>query len=513
MADLTIRTLWNVGSNYTRTLVLVVVSLLLNPFLFHQLGDEGYGVIALTGTTAGLLGMLDLGLAHAVARFVSRYHTLNEPQRVNQAIQTAVCTYLIVGLLAAIVVGTVGIFFVGFLGVPPSYRTEAQWLFILAGLSLAIRFPGNALDGALRGLQRFALSNAAQIADRVTYAILVVSVLVLLNLGIVAIGICMIAGSVMAVSVRFVGLMRAYQQLSVGLGCASWTGFLEMAGFGSMAFLTQVSSFFDQTVLRLIISATLSSTLLGAYSLVMVIVSVLPQLTIGATSVVMPLASRFEAHNDHSRLQRLLMDGSRLVFFIITPAAIWIIVMADAITRTWVGPELEPWSGLLRIMTLVTAVDLCCGAGNMVLMGTGRARLLGVTYLVSSLVAMLVLVVLLQMTLLGLYAAAVALGVGVLVRRSIVLVRMCRCVDIPVSDYVLRVLSPTVLCGLVTAGVLVVTRRLGLSDGWGALAGSVGVAVAAHVAISLILVIRREERKMVLSRLGRLFQAGAAAHR
>jgi len=486
-----------------------VVSFFLNPFLYHKLGAVGYGVIALTGTTAGLLGLLDLGLAHAVARFVSRYHSLGDYDKVNCTMKTAVCAYVVAGLLAAATVGIAGVFFMDSLGVPSSVQGDARAVFVLAGVSLAIRFPGNAFDGVLRGLQRFVPSNMAQVADRATYAMLSVAALSLMGLGLVAIGFCMVAGSITAACIRWISLWRAYHGISMGLGRASWSAFREMVGFGTMAFLTQVSSFIEQTVFRLIISALLSSTLLGAFNLIMVVVSVIPQLTIGATSVAMPLASRFEALSDHARLRRLLIDGSRLVFLIIVPPTVWIIAMADVITITWVGPELVAWSDLLRIMTFLAACDFCCGSGNMVLLGAGRAKLLGSTYLVSSFVAVLTLVLLLQLTQSGLYAVAIAAGVGIAIRRPIVFVRMCHSVGVPVRLYLRQVLAPAVLCALVSAGVLFVVRRFGPEGGWWFLIGSIAVVLVTHGLSSWILVIREEERKMVLVNVLQFFRRHA----
>ncbi len=492
------RIAWNILTNYTRHAVFVAVALVVNPFLFHRLGADGYGVIALMGSTGGLLYFLDVGMAHAISRFVSKYATLEEPHAVNRIINTAIAVYTVVGLASLAVLTGVGFFLLASLGVPESVVEPGRWVFVLAGVSLAVRFPGNAFEGALKGLQRFDLSNAAQLVDRVVYASCVLVALGLCGLGLVSVAFSLVIGSVASQVVRFAGLCLAYRKLELRWGLVSWQAFTEMLRFGILAFLTQVSAFLEGTAGRFIISAALTSTVLGAYSLVMVVVGLLSQMRISIASVVMPVASKYEALQDQHKLQRLLVDGSRLVLAVVLPAAIWIMVMGKPILVTWIGPEMAAFGTVLTLMAAVQTVDLLNGVGYMVLIGIGEVRILGWTYLVGSVVGVTLLAVLVWGTNFGIYSAVVGIGASVVIRRSVVMVHMCRRVGMTTWTFVRRALLPAIASGVPAAGVAVTTRMYVFDTGWLALVCSAALTGTTYIATAWFFVLHHEERQWVV---------------
>lgn len=493
------RLLRNIGSNYAQDVLLAIISLVLTPFIYLRLGAAGAGVIGLTGASTGLLRLLDIGLAHAVARFVSRSVALEDKDEVNRVVTTAMVLYALLGLLAFGIVAALGFFFLDALGVPSSEQPEARWVFLFAGASLLVRFPGNALEGALRGLQRFELANVAPLADRIVYAVSVAVVLGWFGWGLAAVGCCVFVGSIVEQIVRLFNIRAAYASLRIG-----WTWFSvrtarEMLGFGTLASMTQVTSFLEQTVLRFLLSAALGSAVLAKYHVVMTVASLVPQLAIGVTSVIMPFASRYHAVNDGERLRRLLLDGSKLVLAMVLPAVVWVVVMSRLILLTWVGVEMESWSVMLQCMMLVLATDRLCGSGDMVLMGMGRVRATGVAYVTSSVIAIGLLTALLWGTDVGVYSVPVALGTGILLRRTVVLVKMCRAATVRVGRYVWGVLAPSLACAAAVGALLGVARHYWFGPGWASLIVSALLSGAVHLSATWLIVLTREQRETAIA--------------
>ncbi len=460
------RIIWNIATNYGRQILLIAIALLLNPFLFHGLGEDGYGLIALVGMTGGLLMLLDTGLAHAIARFVSKHTAIENGNEVNRVITTSVVVYSIMGLIAFALVAVLGLFFLTQLGVPDSLHDEALAVFLIVACSLAIRFPGNAFEGVLRGLQRFDLSNVAQLLERIVYASSAFLVLGLLDFGVIAIACSLLVGSSTSQLVRVIAAYRVYPELSIRREWISKRVFREMFSFGSMAFLTQISAFLENTIMRAIISAALGSTLLGSLNLVLVLTGLIRQTRLSVTNVVMPVASKYEALQDEEKLQRLLIDGSRLLLAIILPMGVWLMVMSEPILLTWIGPELADSATLLFLFALVQLLEASNGVGHMVLMGMGRAKFLGITYAASSIIAIGLLAILAFYTHLGLYSAAIALGAGVVLRRALVMIYMCRSVNLPVSTFAWRAMAPLAMSAIVSGIVAVPLRDFLPLRGW-----------------------------------------------
>ena len=504
------RIIWNVFTNYGRQIILIVVALLLNPYLFHGLGEDAYGIIALVGLTGGLLMLLDAGLAHAISRFVSKHKAIGDVDEINRVVTTSVAVYSLTGLLALAAVVCVGLYFLEQLGVPDTVIVDARYVFIIVAFALAIRFPGNAFEGVLKGLQRFDLSNAAQITERLIYAGSAFLLIGLFKFGVVAVACGILAGSLAAQLLRFFLAHRIHPELKVGWKWLSRRVFRETFSFGSMAFLTQISTFLENTIARAVISATLGSTLLGSFNLVIVLSGLLRQTRISTTNVVMPVASKYETLKNEDKLRLLLFTGSRLLLSIIFPIGIWIVVMSKTILLTWIGPELLHVTLLLSLFAIIEMLEASNGVGHMVLLGMGRAKFLGIAYAVSSVLGLGILSALVLCTELGLYSAAIGLGSGVAVRRTLVLIHMCRCLRVAPTLYLYRIILPVLITTAITGAVSLIAKTTLPVAGWNKLVLSAALAGIVHLPAVWFLILQPEEKRWLIANarptLGNIWQ-------
>lgn len=494
----------NFAANYGRELVLVAIALALNPYLFSALGPDGFGVIALTGSTAGLLRLLDAGMAHSIARFVSRFESLGERQGSLRVVNTSLLLYSITGVFAAAIVHFVGSRYLGALGVPPSIQAPAKTVFSLVAMSLAFRFPGNAFEGALRGLQRFDLANSAVVADRVVYALACVVSISLLGLDLVSVGASLLLGASISQLVRVLTLRRALGELRLSWSYVDRHTIRELLGFGAMAFLTQISWFLERTVGRVLVSAFLGAAALGVYALLTTATSLLFRMMTAVTNVVLPVASQLESTKDTAGLRRLWFDGSRMVFAIVAPAGIWIAVAAHPILLAWIGPEMASSATLLTWLVALQLLELAAGTGNMLLIGSGRVRNVGVSYIVGGCVTTLALYSLLAWTPLGLFSVVPAMALGILVRRVAVFLELRAALDIGLGAFAQRVLVPSVICAIPAAAIAwgalwlvgVDSRSAGAPSVrvWAALALSASATMVVYLGASWFVMLDTQER-------------------
>ncbi len=88
----------NAGSNYGRTLVQLVVTLLLTPYTYRILGKEAFGIWALSQAIAGYFSLLDIGLTNGSTRYIAHYRALKDWDRMNRVIGSAMSCFASVGL-------------------------------------------------------------------------------------------------------------------------------------------------------------------------------------------------------------------------------------------------------------------------------------------------------------------------------------------------------------------------------------------------------------------------------
>ena len=79
----------NVLWNWSAVLVNVFSALILSPFIIRRLGDENYGLWALTVSLAEYYWIMDLGFRSAAIKYSAHYRTLGENDRINEILNTA----------------------------------------------------------------------------------------------------------------------------------------------------------------------------------------------------------------------------------------------------------------------------------------------------------------------------------------------------------------------------------------------------------------------------------------
>ena len=167
----------NVGSSWSALAINIVVGILLSPFIVHRLGDVAFGIWILIFSITGYYGMFDLGIRSSIVRYVSKYTATNETEKLARHVNTSLFTYTVIGSLAMIVTVALAASIDRIFRVPPAMQTQARWLMLMAGGSVALGFPLGVFGGILDGLQRFYLTNWTGILSTLLRAALIVYVL------------------------------------------------------------------------------------------------------------------------------------------------------------------------------------------------------------------------------------------------------------------------------------------------------------------------------------------------
>src|SRR6478736_3476674 len=79
----------NVLWNWSLAAVNIFSALILSPFIIRRLGDENFGLWALTASLAECYWIVDLGFRSATLKYTAHYRALGENDRINEILNTA----------------------------------------------------------------------------------------------------------------------------------------------------------------------------------------------------------------------------------------------------------------------------------------------------------------------------------------------------------------------------------------------------------------------------------------
>ena len=113
----------------------------------------------LVGAVVGYGYLFDLGVAHAVTKYIAEYRVTRQIEQARGVIAVSLWLYSIVGLIVIILSAAAAPAFPVLFHVPSEQHPTAVWFMFLSGTGVGLSIPCSAGPAVLRGLQRFDLTN------------------------------------------------------------------------------------------------------------------------------------------------------------------------------------------------------------------------------------------------------------------------------------------------------------------------------------------------------------------
>jgi O-antigen/teichoic acid export membrane protein len=379
----------NVASNWLGFAINAGVTLVLTPFILHQLGTSRYGIWILTSSIIGYYGMLDIGFRAGVTQYLTRYMAAGDYGKASECLSSAVA---VLGSLGMVMFGlSVGAAFLAprLFHLPAGLEREAFACILIVGSSSALQFALQPYTSVFTATQRFDLANAIGVVTRLLTAG-GIAVALYLGYGLVGVSAATCAASAVDYIVRWRVARRLAPQLELSRALASWRRVREIGSFGAWNFLTSINAFVYQHVPNMLIGLTLPIAAVGHYALATGLTRQINAVLSPVPQVIYPAAAELHVRGDRGGLERLYHDGSRLMLLamisVVLPAAFW----AKDFYRLWIGNAyltgvpFQSVAVLFQILLISVVTDHSSSIAGQILVGSGRVRTLAIALIVAS---------------------------------------------------------------------------------------------------------------------------------
>jgi O-antigen/teichoic acid export membrane protein len=231
------------------------------------------------------------------------------------------------------------------------------------------------------------------------------------------------------------------------------------------------------------------------------IVSGTQRLTNQGNAVLFPVVVDADATHQIGRLQKVLIEGTRLSLATVLPIAVVLIVLAYPLVEAWVGAKMIIAAPVIQILAVAVALRVGNATSTTLLKGAGQVRRVAIVNIVTGIVNLVMSAALVRP--LGLIGVAIGTLVPVAVASiGVLFPDACRRVDLPVRHAFRRAVWPAAWPAVVTGIALTGIRpHLG--------AGLLGVAVGGVIGSALyvaffVLAVGRRDRQQYTARLWEL---------
>jgi O-antigen/teichoic acid export membrane protein len=461
------------------------------PFNVAHLGQSAYGLWVLVASITIYFSMLDLGYGLAHVRFAAKYRAEGNIVALNEMASTMFFVFSLIGLVALGVAVLISGNLSGIFNLNQSQDRTARLVLLVISSYVALSFPASVFGGIVNGFQRTYLNGAVAFITAITVAL--VNVIVLFSgYGLAELVIATTAVRILSLFAYTLNAYRVFPALRIRRKYFSKQRLREATGFSVYALLIDIANKLNYSSDALIIGAFLGTASVAVWAVAQRLIEIVQRITDQLNSALFPVVVDSATFQDHDKLQKVLLQGTRLSLASVVPVATSLSLLAKPLVLAWVGSDFLGGIPIIYVLSIAVAVRVGIATSSMILKGSGEHRLVA---LANS--AMAVANICLSIVLVHFYGlVGVALGTVtpmVLVSLGIVFPAACRRVSISKLRVIRYAMWPALWPAVPMTLVLLITSRI--TGGWVGLLTRAALGATTYVLFFLTIAISKDERE------------------
>lgn len=349
----------------------VVAMLIVITLLGRELSLREFGLFGLLIALASYMLVLQASVEGAAVRAIALVPQ-GGPER-DRIFSTIVALYGFFGVIAGVIIATVGVALVGVLQIDADLEQTAREGFFALGAVTAVGWPFRAYLDALRGSQQFVAASIAEVVANVGYVVFMVA-LILAGAplwAVIAVGgsLPILLGVGSLVLLKIVRAPFRFRRAEVDRAVAR-----DVLGFSAYLSAIGVADLIMYSTDRLVLSAFRSTAVVGLFEAVIRPHALVRQLHGTLVVTIVPVASGFIAVGDEERLHDLLLRGTRYVMAVVVPVTVVLMIISAPLLDAWLGPEFRVAAPAMAILLSYWVFNAATGIGGAMLVARGRAK-------------------------------------------------------------------------------------------------------------------------------------------
>jgi O-antigen/teichoic acid export membrane protein len=491
----------NVSTRYLAIVVETVAGMVMLPFNLHHLGAAEYGLWVLLGSITIHFSVLDLGYGGALVKFMAQYRAHRNARALNEIASTLFFVFAAIAVVAYGIAGIVAFNLDHLFRLTPDQAETGKWILLIIAIHVCMNFPFSVYGGVISGFQRYDQNNMVAIVSTLSIAIV--------NYAVLAAGDGLITLVAATTAVRIVAYLvyrrnayRIFPELRISPGLFCRGRLKEVTGFSVYSSLIDWANKLNYQLDEVVIGAVIGSGAVGVWAPAERIISGTQRLTNQLNGVLFPTIVDSDATSQHERLQKILLQGTRLSLVMVVPLTAALILLADPLVHAWLRNQAIAMSGtvpVLQILAVAVAIRVGNATGTTILKGAGEHRMLAFVNIGTGIVNLILSLALIKPF--GL--VGVAYGTLIPIAASSIFVlypAACRRVGLPVRKAVLHSVLPTVWPAFIVGLVLAMTRHISSGTLLAVVAQAVGGS-ALYLALFFVIAIGRRDRAMYAAKV------------
>jgi O-antigen/teichoic acid export membrane protein len=451
----------NVSTRYLVILIEALVGLAMLPFNVRHLGPEAYGLWMLTASVTVHFSVLDLGYGGAITKFIAEYRARRNAQALNEIASTMFVVFGVLGLVVYAVAVGIAFNLGSLFKITPDQAAVGKWVLLIIGANVAVNFPFSVYGAVVSGFQRYDANSLVALCSGVLVALVNVAVL-WTGYGLLTLVACTTAVRILTYFAYRMNAYRIFPPLQVHPSLFRRTRLREATGFSVYSSIIDWANKLNYQLDEIVIGAFMGSAPIAIWAVADRIASTTQRLTNQLNGVLFPMIVDSDTTHRTERLQKVLLEGTRLSLAMVVPITVAVVVLAQPLVRAWVGSKMLGAAPVMQILAITVAIRVGNATATTLLKGAGRVRYLALANISAGVVNVILSVLLVKP--LGLIGVALGTLIPIaLVSWFVIFPAACERVGVAPGWAFRRAMWPALWPALVAVICLELTR--GISSG------------------------------------------------
>jgi len=499
----------NVTVNYVVIVTELLIGLFMLPFNVSHLGQSAYGLWILIASVTIYFSMLDLGYGVAQVRFAAKYRAQGDNTAINEIASTMFCVFSGVGIVTLGLAVLISLNLARFFPLSAEQVRTGQVILLFLSGYVALGFPASVFGGIVNGFQRQYMNGAVAFITAILVAL--VNVIILLSgYGLAELVAATTGVRILSYVAYALNAYRVFPPLRIRLKYFKRERLREITGFSIFILIIDLANKLNYSTDAIVVGAFMGTSSVAIWAVAQRLIEIVQRITDQLNAALFPVVVDSSTVQRLDRLQKILIQGTRLSLGMVVPLATVLGLLARPLVMIWVGPQFSGSVQVIYILSIVVALRVGNATSAVVLKGSDLHRFLAFSNL-SMAVGNLVLSVLLVR-----FYGLIGVALGTLIPMVVTAVFLvfpaaCRRVGLSVWRVAWKAVWPAVWPALIMGGFLIV-RRSSLQDhtSWWNIIGHAMVAAGIYATLFLI-ALDRNERDWYFNKVKEIFRRGSVA--
>ena len=406
--------------SYALLLGNTIVNLAYVPILLSFIGVAEFGLYRLLGSVIAYFNVLDFGLSSTITRFLVKYKTLQDQEKIDKLLTMSLILYVGIGALLSFV-GLIFYFCIPYIfgATLDSFMIgSAQNIFLLLLLNLLVLFASKVFDAVIISEERFIFHRFVSLLQILLQPFAIITMIIFYPSAMSVV----LVQTIFNVVLVIVKIWYCYDKLGTRLVYRGWDNEIILA-MRNLSLSTFVVAIVDQVFWQsnqLLLGMKMGAESVAVYAIASQIYINYMNISLAISSTLLPkITAMVINHCSYEELQNLFLKIGRLQFYLLSLILSGFIIFGHSFLHYWVGDNFDLVYTITLLIIAPFTVDLIQNVGLAIMQAQNVYHVRAVVYVLVGILNIILAYFCIDKY--GIIGGAVATGISMLLGNGFIM--------------------------------------------------------------------------------------------